>query len=846
MNTEAGRLLAHLHRGGGWAYWWGVTGEEKVSRWWPVGKPAPLPTAEHVYFGVHPATAIPQRGDPAKARATIPDLAAVNCLFAEFDAKDQVDESELDPGELARILADVQAKSSQLSAAKARVVALENARKLTIQRNPAPYMARSLAHIDGLAVAPAVIVDSGGGYHCYWLLRAPFVLASNDDRERARRLQAAWVAYVGGDTAAKDLARVLRVPGSVNRKYDPPRPVAILHADYDQLYNLPDLETLSRPPERPTAAPIGGNGRGPSEDAGAFWLAKALDQAAPGNRNATGFWLATQLRDAGLSASDAEGQLLAYARLVPQGEDYYSEAEALASLREAYKTPAREPARKVGQSGQAASSAAAVKAAPADEPPAWLGGETNSTAPTGRPSDMEDEPPTSSMAEHLTDLGNARRLVARHGAELQYCHPWGKWLVWDGKRWTMDNTAEAVRHAKETVRAMYAEAAGTADEETRKALGKHALKCEAIGRITAMLDLANSEPSIPVLPDRLDMDPWALNVLNGTVDLRTGQLREHRRQDLVTKLAPVVYDPDAACPTWERFLLEVMNGDQDLIGFLQRAIGYTLTGDTSEQVLFILHGKGANGKSTLLETLRAMLGDEYTIQIRPETLMIRQGDAIPNDVARLKGARLVNARETEEGKRLAEGLVKEMTGGDTITARFLRQEFFDFRPEFKLFLAANHKPTIRGTDLAIWRRIRLIPFAVTFPEDKQDKQLAKKLQAELPGILAWAVRGCQEWQNRGLGIAAAVKQATEAYRSESDILAAFLDECTFIDDNSETQAKPLYDAYKTWCDEGGEKWEKQTMFGRRLKERLDWRIDKRTKVTFYLGIRLAEPEKPVA
>jgi putative DNA primase/helicase len=186
-----------------------------------------------------------------------------------------------------------------------------------------------------------------------------------------------------------------------------------------------------------------------------------------------------------------------------------------------------------------------------------------------------------------------------------------------------------------------------------------------------------------------------------------------------------------------------------------------------------------------------------------------------------------------------------MSGGDTITARFMRSEFFDFKPEFKLFLAANHKPTIRGTDLAIWRRIRLIPFAVTFAEEQQDKQLPKKLQAELPGILAWAVRGCLGWQVLGgLGTPAAVKQATEEYKSESDTLAAFLDECTIEDPNSETQAKVLYKAYVTWCEEGGETPAKQTMFGRKIKERLDSRVDKSSRLTYYLGLRLAKTERP--
>ena len=320
-NSQARQLLEHLHRGGAFGYWWGVTGEDpdkvKTSYWWPVGKPAPIPTAEHVLFGVHPAAAIPQRGDPAKLRTTIPDIAAVNCVFADFDAKDFAGDK------------------------------------------PA-----TLAHIASLALADSALIDSGGGYHAYWLFRAPFMLTGNEERERARELAGGLGALRGRRQRREDLARVLRVPGTVNRKYDPPCPVQILRADYERLYNLPDLETLCKPAERPPAAPIGGNGRGPSEDAGAYWLGKALDQAAPGNRNATGFWLATQLRDAGLSASVAEGQLLAYARLVPQGSgaSYYSESEALASLREAYKTPAREPARKVGATPQPAHKAAPTAA----------------------------------------------------------------------------------------------------------------------------------------------------------------------------------------------------------------------------------------------------------------------------------------------------------------------------------------------------------------------------------------------------------------------------------------------------------------------------------------------------
>jgi putative DNA primase/helicase len=244
----------------------------------------------------------------------------------------------------------------------------------------------------------------------------------------------------------------------------------------------------------------------------------------------------------------------------------------------------------------------------------------------------------------LTDLGNARRLVARHGHDLRYCPAWRRWYVWDGKRWASDTTGEVVRRAKETVRAIHAEAAHIVDEETYLDVVRWAMKSESRSAIAAMIDLAKSELGIPLMPDALDMNPSLLNVHNGTLDLKTGDLRPHRRQDLITKLAPVAYDPQAACPTWLAFLDRIFDHKPALIEFLQRAFGYALTGDTSEQVLFFCYGPGANGKSTLLETLRAVLGNDYSQHTPTSTLLVRTvGSAIPNDVARLKGARFVTA-----------------------------------------------------------------------------------------------------------------------------------------------------------------------------------------------------------
>jgi len=419
---------------------------------------------------------------------------------------------------------------------------------------------------------------------------------------------------------------------------------------------------------------------------------------------------------------------------------------------------------------------------------------------------------------HLTDLGNAERLVARHGADLRFCHPWARWLVWDGRRWAIDDAGEVKRRAKETVRAIYAEAAQAMDENERKARANWAMRSESRHRLDAMIALAQSEPAIPVLPDDLDTDRWLLTVGNGTLDLRTGKLRPHVRDDMITHLVEVDYDPHAQAPLWQDFLTRVMDGNDDLSAFLQRAVGYSLTGDIGERVLFFLYGCGANGKSTFLEIIRAVAGD-YGLRTPTETLLAKRDGTIPNDVARLKGARLVTAAEAEEGKRLAEALVKDLTGGDTISARFMRAEWFDFRPQCKIWLATNHKPTVWGTDKAVWDRIKLIPFTVTIPEDEQDKRLLEKLKAELTGILAWAVRGCLEWQRNGLGVPSEVKEATASYRDEMDVLGAFIaDRCELSPTAWET-AKDIYDAYKDWCEANGEKPIGKRAFGLRLGER---------------------------
>ena len=437
---------------------------------------------------------------------------------------------------------------------------------------------------------------------------------------------------------------------------------------------------------------------------------------------------------------------------------------------------------------------------------------------------------------NLTDVGNAQRLVERHAGEFRYCNAWKKFLVWQKKRYVVDDTGCIERMAKETVRNILNEAALVEDDPARKKIVKHAMASENQQRLKSMIILAQSEEGVPVTPAELDKDDWFLNCLNGTINLKTGECREHRQGDLITKLVPVKFDPSAECQTWIAFLEKIMGGKEDMIIFLQKAVGYSLTANTQEQCMFILHGTGANGKSTFLNTIEALFAD-YAQQTPTETLMAKKNEGIRNDIARLQGTRFVTASEADQGKSFAESLIKQMTGGDKLTARFLHGEFFEFIPKFKLFLATNHRPNIRGTDNGIWRRLRLIPFDVTIPKEEQDQSLMDKLKAEMPGILNWAIRGCLLWQQTGLTPPREVSAATNEYRQDLDWLNAFISDRLVERSGLKISASDLYHEYKDWAAANGEHEYNQRVLGTRLKDKgYQSKRSGRTGTTEWLGL----------
>ena len=362
-----------------------------------------------------------------------------------------------------------------------------------------------------------------------------------------------------------------------------------------------------------------------------------------------------------------------------------------------------------------------------------------------------------------TEEALALSFADQHKNNLRYVAAWGKWLFWDGRRWRFDETLRAFDCARRICR----EAASEANEPRVRTGLASARTVAAVER------LAKADRRLAATIDQWDANSWLLNTPSGIVDLRTGKRRPARIDDYCTKITAV--SPAGDCPTWKAFLYRVTGGDDELIAFLQRVCGYALTGVTREHALFFMYGLGANGKSVFLSTVAGVLADYHTTAAI-ETFTASQSDRHPTDLAGLRGARLVTATETEEGRRWAEAKIKILTGGDTVSARLMRQDFFEFVPSFKLVIAGNHRPSLRSVDEAIRRRFHMVPFAVTIPLAERDQGLTEKLKAEWPGILHWMIDGCLEWQGRGLQPPEAVRSATTAYFEAEDAIGAWIDD----------------------------------------------------------------------
>ena len=738
-----------------------------------------------------------------------------------------------------------------------------------------------VAALKGCPCPPSIIVHSGHGIHAYWLWREAIDVTDwDEDQDEAytaflKRLAACFA----GDDKCTDLPRVMRLPGTHNSKKTEAEPEGGWHQcrvldENDRRYELGDLvEMLDLlQGRRLIVAPEvewGGASSVP------FNQPNIGDQFLDYGLTGARFDMS---RLTLMSHQDAENpihatRIAAAASLVQKGEMDDGEIFDLllaATVRAAGLAGQRWNWRQEEKTIQEEIASAHRKWPKEPDPKVVQLRPGQSERP-----EPDVEPAPEFMGYPLNDLGNALRLLAQHAAAMRYVLNIG-WHIWDKRRFAYDPESVTARHmAHQTVKDILTQAfeARGVSLKAKAAIMKFAVSCGNSGRVANMLHEA--EPHIAHKAEALDADPWLLNCRNGTVDLRTGELRGHAQSDLITKLAGTRYEPLAACPRWERFLLEIFGGDPakgaednaaalEMVGFLQRALGYSLTGLTTEQVLFIMYGTGANGKSVLTETITAVIG-EYVRHSPAETWVSKPTGSSTNDIAALVGARFVSVIETEQDRHLAEALVKQATGGDMITARFHYKEFFSYVPQFKLWFATNHRPKIRGSDYAIWRRIYLLPFTVKFVEagnvgageKARDPDLKKNLKSEHPGILAWMVRGCLEWQHGGLQPPATVREATQAYQDREDNVSGFLRDCCGFSRGVSCSPGLLYAAYQVWCEEEEEEALVKRLFlrnlddrgfpagARTMQERLRKGLDLNTEYREKARNRQAEPPLPM-
>jgi P4 family phage/plasmid primase-like protien len=723
----------------------------------------------------------------------------------------------------------------------------------TSERKAAREITQSIVNFWRAQGVEPKCLDSGNGYQIF----VPIDLPNNEDSERLVKevLAAHRAAYE--TLAAKidcwsDANRILRVPGYLNVKGDnsPERPHRIVKllnearglATYEMLEEIKSKRPFSAPAAAQERAREDGAAIQVTEDTQLFTLenvetmlagisARVPDFCFESGKKTTygpGFWVTCPNAD---EHTEGRATGLTSATAVWVNERGFANFRCQHDHCQEWKWHEFVDAYK-------AHDLQGVITKP------WLAARTVfpvSTSSGGAPS-------SAATVWRYSDSGNAELLVATRGEDFKYLHDSKKWLAWDGRRWSHDGTAEIHRAAKATIRAMPERAKLIEDDAQRAAFLRFATKSESRQSLDNMVALARIEKQVAATSPQFDKDQWLLNVLNGTVDLKTGELREHRREDLMTKLCPVEFNPSAECPRWLLFLDEIFPGQPETIGFLQRSVGYCLTGETEEQCFWMLIGVGKNGKSKFMEAIKALLGD-YAVSTSMDTFTARRtdGNAVnPRDgMANLAGARLVWASESDEGKRLSEAAIKAMTGGESIRTARIYQDDFEFKPTFKIWLSTNHELGIRGSDEGIWRRPRRVNFDFVVPVAQRDLQLGAKLQTQMSGILNWALEGLKSYlAGGGLKPPKAVEAATEAYRRSQSLVEQFIDERCERTVQASIEASALYQEFQNWSKASGERVLNQKKFGTELKKL--FRCERITKRGLgcgryaYFGIQMLE------
>lgn len=649
--------------------------------------------------------------------------------------------------------------------------------------------------LDNTGLPEPSIVSSGVGLHLYWIFREML----SEDRWSHAAKQLDSLCKVQGlkadSVVTADRARVLRMPGSLNRKSDPDNAMpceiwtSIETLSFD---NLQAILSKSTPLEFPNSdlsindTFLGGLVLNSESEQGVARLCMPFLSA----ERCVGYddWLSVGIALHNMFSGGSEGLQL-WDDFSKQGAGYKHGV-----------CPQKWEGFGERSDGEKLSVGSLVHWAKTD------GGTAFEVAWDAYKAERRVETLAARATEiQLTDAGNAERLVSLFGDSIRYDDRRKLWFAWNGSFWAEGAESDVMRYALSTVKAMYIEAGKSNDDNYRQALAKHARKSESAASLKAMIEVAKSDPLIRCTVADFDSHSDYLNVKNGVIDLRTGGLLPHSREFMMSNCVGIDYDLKAKCPTYEMFLSRIFAGNIDTVGFVQRAVGYSLTGGTSEHAYFLCYGEGSNGKSTLFTAVRELLGD-LAGTLRTEAIMnhkFTSNSGHSDDVARLLGKRFVSASETEGGKHIAEATIKQLTGGDTISASRKGRSGFDFKPTFKLWITANHKPSITGTDEGIWRRTKFVPFNVCIPKEERDGGLDDKLRSEYSGILAWAVRGAVKWYAEGLGNCNEVDAATEEYRNEQNTVSNFIAECCEVGNGLNSAPAILYDEYKRHCIDNG-------------------------------------------